>query len=60
MSFYCHNYVRDLIVFIYKKKDRLDDNSCFAGFLVKPVCIYLWCGDAHMTFCLLIMKLKLS
>lgn len=44
-----------------KKEDRLDDNSCFAGFFsVKPACIYLWCVDAHMTFHSSIMNIKLS
>lgn len=32
MSFNCRDYVSNLIVFIFEKKDRLDDNSCFVGF----------------------------
>lgn len=59
IRFECLFIVSNLI-FNFLKKDRLDDNSCFSGFPVKPACIYLWCGDAHMTFCLLIMTLKLA
>lgn len=59
IRFECLFIVSNLI-FYFLKKDRLDDNSCFSGFPVKPACIYLWCGDAHMTFCLLIMTLKLA
>lgn len=45
---YCHDYVSYLIVFI----------DWIRWFSVKPACIYLWCGDARMTFCWSIMNLS--